>query len=248
MKSIMRTLSIVIPAYNERARLGHTLSTIADASQKNLLGGLSIKEVLICDDGSTDRTASIAMEWKDKLPIRVLTLPKNRGKGAAVRTGMLEVQADFALMYDADAATPIKEVAKLIAALDRDHSAIAIGSRVSDVNALSSMSFHRRCIGRAYRFLAAGLIPGIRDAACGCKLFTIAAARHLFPLQRIDRFAFDIEILALAIRLGKRISEVPVEWTAVPESKVRLLRDGPEMLVALVRLYMTRKAARPQVA
>ncbi len=234
----MPSLSIVIPAYNEEKRLGATLLEIARAVTSGALQDLRLTEVIVSDDGSTDLTVRIAEDWKTQLPVKIVQLPANRGKGAAVRAGMLAATGDLFLMYDADGATPITEITKLFAAL-HDGADIAIGSRVTGTaEGLASMAPHRRFIGNVYRMLVAALIPGITDAACGCKLFRAEAGKKLFSLQRIDRFAFDIEVLAIALRSGMKVREIPVKWTAMPESKVRLLRDGPEMFLCLLRLYL----------
>lgn len=229
------TLSIIIPAYNETPRLPQTLAAIQgffSLSQP----GIELKEILVVDDGSSDGTPELAESWTNKLPVRVLRLPHNRGKGAAVREGMLAGTGDLLLMYDADGATPIDEITALHDAMFRDKADIVIGSRV-DPSTSVSMQSYRRVIGRFYHALCAGLHPGIRDAACGCKLFTRAAARDLFTRQTIDRFAFDIEVLSLALQRGYRVAEVPVRWTAVEKSKVRLFKDGPQMFKCVLVLY-----------
>lgn len=235
---LVTTLSLVIPAFNEHDRLGKTLESIITAREALERGGLSMIQVLVVDDGSTDDTRAIAQSFSDRLPITVLRLAKNKGKGAAVRAGMLQSTAEYALMYDADGATPITEVPKLFTELLRSRADIAIGSRVMNQSAsLVSMRWHRRLIGRVYHFFCQSLVPGIQDTACGCKLFSGDAAKTLFSLQTIDRFAFDVEVLALAQMYGYRIVEVPVAWTAVPESKVRIVRDGLQMLLCVIRLY-----------
>lgn len=235
----MATLSIVIPAFDEEPRLGSTLSSILQAMNGGLLPGIAVTEVIVSDDGSVDGTSSVAESFKNRLPIEVVRLSRNRGKGAATREGMRKVTGDYALIYDADGATPITELPRFFDAL-REHDAdIAIGSRVHATSERPvEMSLLRRIIGRTYHALCAGLHPGIADAACGCKLFTVASARKIFEAQRIDRFAYDIEILALARRFGFRIVEVPVTWRAVPKSKVRLLRDGTQMFASVVWMYM----------
>lgn len=237
----MQSLSIVIPAYNEQDRLGRTLSSIAAAWDQGKMPGTTLKQVIVADDGSTDATALIAENWKSRLPVEVVRLPQNRGKGAAMRAGMTKVTGDLALMYDADGAAPITEVNKLLAALNEKKVDIAIGSRVlGRGESLVTMRWHRRLIGRVYHCLCASLVPGIRDTACGCKLFKTEVAKELFSLQTIDRFAFDVEVLALALRRGHSLVEIPLAWTAVPESKVRLVRDGLQMFWCLVRLHIAR--------
>ncbi len=227
------TLSVIIPAFNEEDRLPSTLKKLAGYFKGKPAGLPVLKEVIVADDGSRDRTVALAKAEKG-LPVRVIELKRNRGKGAAVRAGMLAATGDYALFYDADAATPVEEIGHLFAALKKRKADIAIGSRLNkDVY----MSPHRRFIGRVYHALCYPLIPGIRDAACGCKLFTREAAQAIFKKQRIDRFACDIEILALAQSRKFKIAEVQVKWTAVPESKVRLVKDSTEMLKSVVVLY-----------
>lgn len=234
----MQTLSIVIPAYNEAERLPTTLRQIQDRLIEGSLGSLSLREVIVVDDGSTDETSTVAMRFVPALPMSIVRLPQNRGKGAAVRAGVLRATSDTILMYDADGATPIEEVEKLAMALAMG-SDVAIGSRVMDEGqALSSMRLHRRFIGQAYRLLTSHLIPGIRDVACGCKLFRKDAAHVLFSKQTLDRFAFDVEVIALALRSSMRVTEIPVRWTAVDRSKVRLVQDGVEMFLSVLRLYV----------
>lgn len=228
-------LSIIIPAYNEEARLPHTLSSIAEFfAQKQ--EELTLFEVLVVDDGSSDKTSELAESWKGRLPMQVLRLLKNCGKGAAVREGMLSANGELLLMYDADGATPVREVMRLWQAMQNTRADIAIGSRVNP-GITVSMRPHRRLIGRIYHALCNGLHPGIRDAACGCKLFRQDAAKRVFSRQTIERFAFDVEILSLAMEQKLIIAEVPVQWSAVEESKVRIVRDGAQMFGSIILLY-----------
>lgn len=239
----MRTCSIIIPAFNEEKRLGPTLESISRAVAERIFDPVTITEIIIVDDGSTDDTLAVAEQCND-LPVHILKFSRNRGKGAAVQTGMLEATGDFLLMYDADGATPINEIPKLFKAI-ASGADIAIGSRVLGTGeGLKSMAIHRRFIGRAYWFFCSRLIPGIRDAACGCKLFSREAGRTLFREQRVHRFAFDIEILALALRHRYIVREISVRWTAVPESRVHILFDGPEMFFSILRLYLARSSRR----
>lgn len=237
----MSTLSIVIPAFNEEDRLGSTLQSLTDAWSQKRMEDIELREVIVADDGSTDSTVRVAENFGASLPVRVIRLLKNTGKGAAVRAGIREAKAQFVLFYDADAAAPITEVTKLFHALQEASADIAIGSRVlGRGEGLVTMRWHRRLIGRVYHALCRALVPGIHDTACGCKLFKCEVAKKLFALQTIDRFAFDVEVLALAIRHGYTIVEIPLAWTAIPESKVRIFRDGLQMFWCLIRLYMKR--------
>jgi dolichyl-phosphate beta-glucosyltransferase len=231
------TLSIIIPAFNEEDRLPKTLESIREFFAQDRQN-LSLRELIVVDDGSTDGTSTIAEQWKNRLPIQIIRLHKNQGKGAALRAGVMAASSDLVLLYDADGATPIQEVQRLYHVLHDERTDIVIGSRVLDrCHSLITMQWHRRMIGRMYHFLTLPLIPGIQDAACGCKLFRLPVARTLFCLQRFNRFACDIEILALALRLHFRLKEVAVEWHAVPVSKVRLFRDGAEMMLRVLQLY-----------
>lgn len=235
----MPTLAIIIPAFNEEDRLGKTLDSIARAWKDSLIPELTLSQVIIADDGSKDRTIAVAEEWKKVLPIEIVALPKNRGKGAAVRTGMQASRADLALIYDADGAAPIVEINKLYKEMKMKDADIAIGSRALERRqSLVTMSWHRRIIGRIYHAICYALVPGLHDTACGCKLFTAEAVKELFALQRIDRFAFDVEILAIALRRGYKVVEVPLMWTAIPESKVRIIRDGIQMFSCVLPLYL----------
>lgn len=233
------TLSIIIPAYNEADRLPRTLAMIERWMLSDPAAELT--EVILVDDGSTDETMAVLAHWHHRLPITEIRLPVNRGKGAAVRAGMLQATADLLLLYDADGATPMEEVNHLIHDLHEKRADIAIGSRVLAIETQSvRMSVTRKFIGRTYHLLCSGLIPGIADAACGCKLFRSECARAIFSIQTIDRFAFDIEVLALAQRFRYRLIEVPVSWQSVPKSKVRLFIDGPQMLRSILRLYVAK--------
>jgi dolichyl-phosphate beta-glucosyltransferase len=231
-------LSVVIPAYNEEARLPATFGHL-ESALRNSPSSPDVQEIIVVDDGSHDGTSALAERWAERLPIRTVRLPENRGKGAALRAGVLESKAPYALLYDADAATPFDEAQKLAEAMEKENADIAIGSRVlGRAPDTVQMSLPRRIIGRIYHALTAPLIPGIRDAACGCKLFKTSVAKELFSRQKLDRFAYDVEILSLALARGYKVAEVPVAWREIPGSKVRILRDGPEMLVRVLQLYL----------
>ncbi len=151
---------------------------------------------------------------------------------------MLAARGDCCLLYDADAATPVMEIAKLAAVLRERGADIVIGSRVlGRQENMVRMQWHRRIIGTVYRKLCSALIPGVADAACGAKLFTRTAAQDLFSRQQIDRFAFDIEVLSLALRRGYVVFEMPVRWEAIPGSKVNLVWDSLNMLWCVLKLY-----------
>jgi dolichyl-phosphate beta-glucosyltransferase len=227
-------LSIVIPAYNEQARLPRTLlETIRWGTARNINF-----EIVVADDGSRDETLAIGRLFEESdVRVRVLACP-HLGKGAAVRTGMLNANGRFILFMDADGATPLTEIGKLFAAVEAGHD-VAIGSRValhpSEVEVRTSL--HRRLIGRTFAFLV-GLfaVEGIRDTQCGFKMFRREAAVAIFSRQKTVGFAFDVEILLIAHRLSLPIAEIPVNWVAQPGSKVNLVADSIRMLRDISRL------------
>jgi glycosyltransferase involved in cell wall biosynthesis len=220
-------LSVVIPAYNEEARLGATLARVT--AWLRARGGAW--EVIVADDGSRDATREIAAA----AGVRVLTLP-HAGKGAAVRAGMLAATGARVLFSDADLATPIEELDKLDAELDRGAD-IAIASRaLSGARIATRQHPLREAMGRTFNLIVRALmLGGIKDTQCGFKLFTRAAAQDLFGRATIDGFAFDVEILWLA-RGRYAVAEVPVTWRHVEESKVSPGTDAMRMFVDVVRL------------
>ncbi len=232
-------LSVVIPAYNETARLEPTLRRVIEFLDDTE----PRSEIVVADDGSTDDTVAIAERVAAEWPrLRVVELGHNQGKGAAVRAGMLAARGDLILFSDADLATPIEELAVLRAAIDRGAD-IAIASRaVEGADIRVRQHVLRESIGRAFNLLVRALGAGpFKDTQCGFKLFTRAAAHDLFGRATVDGFAFDVEILILA-RGRYEIEEVPVVWRHVEESKVSRLSGARAFadLVAL-RLRMARR-------
>jgi dolichyl-phosphate beta-glucosyltransferase len=231
-------LSIVIPAFNEVHRLGATLEAIR---QYALRSGRTC-QVIVVDDGSRDGTADIVRGLQaDPLQLRLLVNPVNRGKGYAVRQGMLAVGGDAILMCDADLSTPIEEVEKLAAWLERGYE-VVIGSRdLADSFLDPPQPLGRRLLAWGFRAIRRRLLlPAIRDTQCGFKLFTRPAAAAIFARQTIDGWLFDCEVLGLAERLGYRIREVGVVWRNRPETRVHagreLYRALPTLLAICRRL------------
>lgn len=227
-------LSVIIPAYNERARLLPYLTEIIA-----FLGKRSQPyEILVVDDGSHDGTAAQVEEFRMKEPVvRLLRLAQNAGKGCAVRTGMQEARGEFQLMADADGATPIQELERLEIAIGGGAD-LAIGSRFlasRDHRYRVDARWHRSVLGNTFNWIVQRLgIPGISDTQCGFKLFRKAVARDLFGASRVNGYGFDLEVLYVAQRRGYLIAEVPVNWADQPGSKVRVLRDGLRMLLDLL--------------
>ena len=221
-------LSVVIPAFNEGQRIRDTLKrTVAH------LGRRFSYELIVVDDGSRDDTAGVVESFEDAC---LLKQPCNRGKGAAVRRGVLAARGKRVLFMDADLSTPIEEVDKLIdLAADAD---VVIGSRrLPSSNILGEQPLHRRLLGSCFSALVRALLLGdFSDTQCGFKLFGRDAAEAIFSQQRLDGFAFDVEVLMLAEQLGYVIKEVPVAWQHSDDSKISPVLDSASMFRDLVRL------------
>ena len=227
-------LSVVVPAFEEAARLGPTLDAI-----RHFLDNCRFdSEVVVVVDGGRDTTLDLAQEVAREWPaLVVLHHEPNRGKGYAVRRGMLAARGRYRLFSDADLSTPLEEVDRLIKAI-ADGADVAIGSRAlpaSDVRV--RQAWWRQSMGRIFNQVVRRVaVPGIRDTQCGFKCFRGAAADRVFERQRMAGFSFDVELLWIARKLGYRVDEVPVTWVNDPLSRVDPVRDSARMLADLVRL------------
>jgi glycosyltransferase involved in cell wall biosynthesis len=217
-------LSIIVPAYNEELRLPPTLERLSAFLTAQKLS----YEIVVVDDGSRDNTCGVVIGAQAHIPnLRLVRQTPNRGKGAAVRKGMLEACGQIRVMCDADGSMPPEQLPKLLAPIIDCKSEIAIGSRyVEGAKTDKKQPFYRVLWSRlANRVIQRSLVPGVRDTQCGFKAFTAQAARDLFASGRIDGWAFDLEILALARRRGFGITEVGVEWADDGRSRVNPLKD-----------------------
>jgi dolichyl-phosphate beta-glucosyltransferase len=228
MSSVPPELSIVIPSFNEELRLPITLAEISAyirASKRET-------EVIVVDDGSTDRTADVAKSFQGEIQrLRVVANNKNRGKGYSVRHGMMEARGRIVLFTDADLSAPIEETDKLIAAL-ADHD-VAIGSRALNRSLISvHQSVFREYAGIIFNFIVRAILrlPFV-DTQCGFKAFRRERCRVIFQQQRIERFGFDPELLYLARHHGLSAVEIPVRWAHSPATKVSMLRDSLQMFL-----------------
>jgi glycosyltransferase involved in cell wall biosynthesis len=219
-------LSIIIPAHNEQNRLPRSLEQVFA-----FLGRQPYEaEVLVVENGSSDRTLEIAQGFVEKHKnLRVLR-EAGTGKGLAVRRGMLEARGEYRFMCDADLSMPIEEVNKFLPPARSDFD-VAIGSREVPGAVRYDEPFYRHTGGRLINLIIRVLmLPGLQDTQCGFKCFRAAAAERLFQCQTLDGWSFDIEILFVAYRLGYRIVEIPVDWYYRPESKVSAIRDALRMI------------------
>jgi dolichyl-phosphate beta-glucosyltransferase len=231
-------LSIVIPAYEESTRLGDSLRQTI----KYLVTNDITAEVIVVDDGSKDDTASIAREAFAEFPearTDVIRYDPNRGKGYAVRTGLLAAKGEIALFSDADLATPISELPKLVDPITNGEYDVTFGSRALDRSLIGThQPWRREQGGKVFNFLvkqATGM--PFWDTQCGFKAFNIAKFRPLLDVMTIDRFGFDVEFLYVAQLAGLKLKEIPVRWNDVAGSKLSLFRDTPRTIreVRLIR-------------
>src|SRR5580693_6748449 len=226
--------SIVIPAYNESERLGATLEKVLAYVRQQGWDA----EVIVVNDGSRDNTAAIVRAIAKNNPIlRLLENPGNRGKGYSVRNGMLNSRGDIVVFSDADLSSPIEEMPKLLQALGGGAD-IAIGSRWLRAELQTRrQSLHRQLFGRVFNLLLR-IILGLRfkDTQCGFKAFTRRAAQTILPLQRIERWGFDPEILFLARKFGFRVEEVAVVWGHNGDTRINPLLDGARMFHEMLRI------------
>ncbi len=228
------TYSIVIPAYNESQRIGESLERIlAHIARRNW-----VVEVIVVNDGSRDNTAEIVRQSARRNPaVRLVENPGNCGKGYSVRHGMMEARGDVLLFSDADLSSPIEEADKLFAAVAAGAD-VAIGSRWLQAELQSERQpLYRQFFGRIFNLLLR-LFLGLRykDTQCGFKAFSRRAAQTIFPRQRIERWAFDPELLFLARKFGLATREVPVCWAHDERSKIHPLKDGFKMFTEIVRV------------
>lgn len=229
-------LSVIIPCYNEEQRLPRTLESARAWLERHFPDDF---EMLLVDDGSTDATPDIAAEAARAHPaIRLIRQPENRGKGAAVRRGMLEARGETRLFMDADHSTHVREVAKALPLIEADGADIVIASRQHpDSEIPVRQSWLREHMGKSFNLLMR-LTVGIpmRDTQCGFKAFSAKACEVIFPLQRIEGFGFDVELLYLARLKGLTVTEIPVRWANDDLSRVRMLMDPVRMFADLVRI------------
>jgi glycosyltransferase involved in cell wall biosynthesis len=223
---VSHTLSLVIPAYNEQARLPYTLSQIEAYVCRE---GLDC-EVIVVDNGSRDATSAVVQQASLRFSALRLLRTDGRGKGRAVRTGMLAADGAVVIFADADLSWQVEDLSRFLALVD-ERSPIVIGSREGAGARRIGEPMYRHLMGRAFnRVVQALAVPGIEDSQCGFKAFRADAARAVFSRQRIEGFGFDVEVLYLARRLGFGVRVVPLRWEHKENSRVAPVRDTLLML------------------
>lgn len=236
---VLASLSIVVPAYNEAGRIGTSLHTLLQWTADHAPSA----EIIVVDDGSRDTTVALVTALAQHHPrLRIEALRSNRGKGAAVRRGVEVATGQWILFTDADLSTPIAEVDKLIAATQAGAD-IAIASRdVAGSDIARHQPAYREAMGRTFNALVRALaLPGFADTQCGFKLFRSVAAKRAFGRMTIERFAFDVEVLFIARKLGYRIAEVGVRWVNDDRTTVSPIKDASRMLVDIARIRYRHK-------
>jgi dolichyl-phosphate beta-glucosyltransferase len=214
-------LSIIIPAYNEEVRLPNTLAQVTSFLDSQAYPS----EVLVIENGSQDRTLEIARDFSQRFPYVRAFHVDGRGKGLAVKHGMLQAAGDYRFICDADLSMPIKEVncfiPPILPVMD-----IAIASREAPGAVRYNEPLYRHLTGRFFNLVVRLLaLPGLQDTQCGFKCFRGAVADEIFPLQTINGWSFDVEVLFIARQRGYKIVEIPVPWYFSADSKVRIFRD-----------------------
>jgi dolichyl-phosphate beta-glucosyltransferase len=230
----MTELSVIIPAYNEEARLPRTLDSVYTYLSKR---GRDF-EIIVVDDGSIDHTVQEVETFAETHEnVRVLQYAPNQGKGYAVRTGMLAARGELVLFNDADGASPIEEIEKLERSI-ADGADIAIGSRAKpDESRHVEALAYRKHIGNTFNLLVRTLVlPGYYDTQCGFKMFRHKVAQDIFSVAHMNGFAFDVELLYIAKIRHYRVDEIPINWTNIDGSKVNVLVDSPKMLVEMLKV------------
>ena len=227
-------ISVIIPAYNEGKRIRDTL--IKTQSCLDTLG--KDYELIIVDDGSKDNTISVVAEFIEKNSrIKLFKNGTNRGKGYSVKKGMLNGTGDIFLFSDADMSTPMETISNMIEYVNKGFDVVIGSRRVEGSRIEIHQNFIRENMGRIFNLLVRLIVvDGIKDTQCGFKLFTRAAARKIFELQRLENFVFDVEILYLAKKLGFKMVEVPVKWYNSADSKVHPVKDSVSMFFDLFKI------------
>jgi len=232
-------LTIIIPAYNEKNRLPPSLHKIAKFLRQQTYQA----EVIVVENGSTDQTAQTVLDFSqqyvmDDDPFEVILLQSRPGKGAAVRKGMLHGRGEYLFICDTDLAMPIDEITKFLPpAIDAQNYPVAIASREAPGAVRYDEPFYRHLMGRVFNQLVRWMaVPVIQDTQCGFKCFSREAAELIFPLQQIDGWGFDVEVLYIARQHNLELVEIPINWYYQDDSRIRPIQDTFNMVIELIKI------------
>ena len=231
-------LSIIIPAYNEEKRLPNTLEQVFHFLEKQSFKS----EVIVVENGSTDKTFEVAQKFAERHKNLRVIHTEERGKGGAVQRGVREAGGEYVFICDADLSMPVEEISKFLPPALNDFD-IAIGSREAPGAVRYNEPYYRHLTGRVFNMLIRLMVlPNLQDTQCGFKCLRAEVARDIFPFQTLTGWAFDVELLYIALHHGYRILEIPIDWYFNADSKVRVLRDSWRMFIDL--LVIRRNAKR----
>lgn len=227
-------LSIVIPAHNEEKRLPLTFDKI----DKYLKKQKYTYEVIVVENGSKDKTAQITREFAKAHKYVKLLVVKTRGKGLAVKQGMLKARGEYRFICDADLSMPIEEIGKFLP--PSSHADVMIGVREGKGAKRIGEPAKRHIIGRIFNLIIKlSILPGFEDTQCGFKMFTASAADKLFRIQKLNGIGFDIELIFLAKKLGYKIEEIPITWYFDADSRIKLFRDSAKALLEILQIHVS---------
>ena len=231
----MQTLSLILPSYNEEKRLPRTFQLIDEAIQNGVFSGFDLKEILVVDDGSKDKTADVTKTHQSKQPLlKLVPVVPNQGKGNAIHVGLKTATSDWCLIADADSATPWNQFIKVKATT----TPVAIGSRdLPESEVRTKQSWVRENMGKTFNFLVR-MITGLpyKDTQCGFKLIHKPSILTFLPQLRVKRFAWDVEFLMFARAHHLAITEVPIAWEHQDASRVNPIKDSIEMLLRVIQM------------
>jgi dolichyl-phosphate beta-glucosyltransferase len=229
-----RSLSVVIPAFNEELRIPPTLTRVHDFLTKRGYDA----EMIVVDDGSGDGTSAVVRRLCAELPLlQIITLPRNQGPGQAVRAGVLAATKEAILYTDADLSTPIEDVDRLWPSYDEGHDVVMASRHLQQSRMETLQPLHRRIMGRVFRLVVGLLcVRGFRDTQCGFKLYRADTAKTIFARIKSRRFTFNIEFLLHARKRGLRIAEVPVRWNDVAGTKISVLKESFRTITEILKI------------
>jgi len=247
----MKSLSFVIPIYNESKRLHKTFEALQGGFS---FSGIKLEKVIFVDDGSIDNTKDKIKRQKLKLKqilkakIEVISYPINRGKGYAVKQGMLASDSDYTLFFDADMSTPLSEFSKLMPHIQKQVDVLVGTRKNGHSTVVKHQPLYRELLGRGFTLISQLILnTWVTDFTCGFKAFSRTAKNEIFPLAQIERWSYDSEILYLGRMLGYKLQEVPVLWKNDEGTKVNLLKDIPKTLIDLISIRLSKYTVQSMV-